>query len=248
MSASRLSNRWTSSSSTRARSTPAMPAGVPGGGTHWRLSIVSPRFAGQTTLARHRMVYQALGERCRIPSTRSRSRAQPRRNERIPVKTRILAVALLAPPWRSRRCRRRRTGRPPRQSPPRPSPAWKPVATVNGVPVPQSRADYLMQQQLSRGGADTEQMRGMVRDEREPRDPDAGGAKGRHAKQPEVQTQLDMARQEIIVSAYLRDWVRKHRSPTPRCSRNTKRPRQSTATRNTRRATSWWRPRTRPRR
>jgi BolA protein len=34
----------------------------PGGGTHWRLSIVSPRFAGQTTLARHRMVYQALGE------------------------------------------------------------------------------------------------------------------------------------------------------------------------------------------
>jgi BolA protein len=34
----------------------------PGGGTHWRLSIVSPRFAGKTTLARHRMVYQALGE------------------------------------------------------------------------------------------------------------------------------------------------------------------------------------------
>ena len=30
------------------------------------------------------------------------------------------------------------------------------------------------------------------------------------AKQPEVQAQLDMARQEIIVSAYLRDWVRKH--------------------------------------
>ena len=34
----------------------------PGGETHWRLSIVSPRFAGKTTLARHRMVYQALGE------------------------------------------------------------------------------------------------------------------------------------------------------------------------------------------
>jgi BolA family transcriptional regulator, general stress-responsive regulator len=32
-----------------------------GGGTHWRLSIVSPRFAGQPTVARHRMVYQALG-------------------------------------------------------------------------------------------------------------------------------------------------------------------------------------------
>jgi BolA family transcriptional regulator, general stress-responsive regulator len=34
---------------------------APGGQTHWRLAIVSPRFAGQPTLARHRMVYQALG-------------------------------------------------------------------------------------------------------------------------------------------------------------------------------------------
>jgi BolA protein len=33
----------------------------PGGNTHWRLTIVSPRFAGQPTVARHRMVYQALG-------------------------------------------------------------------------------------------------------------------------------------------------------------------------------------------
>ena len=32
-----------------------------GGGTHWRLSIVSPRFSGQSTVARHRMIYQALG-------------------------------------------------------------------------------------------------------------------------------------------------------------------------------------------
>jgi BolA family transcriptional regulator, general stress-responsive regulator len=39
----------------------------PGGGTHWRLSIVSPRFAGQTTLARHRMVYQALDELMQNP-------------------------------------------------------------------------------------------------------------------------------------------------------------------------------------
>jgi BolA family transcriptional regulator, general stress-responsive regulator len=34
----------------------------PGGDTHWRLRIVSPRFTGQPTVARHRMVYQALGE------------------------------------------------------------------------------------------------------------------------------------------------------------------------------------------
>ena len=32
-----------------------------GGNTHWRLAIVSPRFAGKTVVARHRMVYEALG-------------------------------------------------------------------------------------------------------------------------------------------------------------------------------------------
>ena len=34
----------------------------PEGETHWRVSIVSPLFAGQPSVARHRMVYQALGE------------------------------------------------------------------------------------------------------------------------------------------------------------------------------------------
>jgi BolA family transcriptional regulator, general stress-responsive regulator len=33
----------------------------PGGGTHWRLRIVSERFAGKSTVARHRMVYESLG-------------------------------------------------------------------------------------------------------------------------------------------------------------------------------------------
>ena len=40
---------------------------APGGETHWRLSIVSPRFAGQSKVARHRMVYQALGELMQHP-------------------------------------------------------------------------------------------------------------------------------------------------------------------------------------
>ena len=33
-----------------------------GGGTHWRLSITSPRFSGQPTVARHRMVYSLLDD------------------------------------------------------------------------------------------------------------------------------------------------------------------------------------------
>jgi BolA protein len=36
-------------------------AGAAGGGGHYRLRIVSPRFRGHGTLARHRMVYGALG-------------------------------------------------------------------------------------------------------------------------------------------------------------------------------------------
>jgi BolA family transcriptional regulator, general stress-responsive regulator len=39
----------------------------PGGNTHWRLTIVSPRFSGQSQVARHRMVYQALGELMQNP-------------------------------------------------------------------------------------------------------------------------------------------------------------------------------------
>jgi len=36
--------------------------GAKGGGGHYHLVIVSPRFSGQPTLARHRMVYDALGD------------------------------------------------------------------------------------------------------------------------------------------------------------------------------------------
>lgn len=37
-------------------------AGAKGGGGHYRLYIVSAAFAGNSTLARHRLVYEALGE------------------------------------------------------------------------------------------------------------------------------------------------------------------------------------------
>ena len=93
----------------------------------------------------------------------------------------------------------------------KPAAKGAPVATVNGVAVPQARADFLMQQQQSRGAQDNEQMRNMVREELVNREVVMQEAqKSGVAKQPEVQTQLEMARQEILVSAYLRDWARKH--------------------------------------
>ena len=38
-----------------------------GGGTHWRLTIVAPAFAGKPTVARHRMIYEALGNLMQHP-------------------------------------------------------------------------------------------------------------------------------------------------------------------------------------
>jgi len=34
----------------------------PSGGSHWRLTIVSEAFRGKDAVARHRMVYEALGD------------------------------------------------------------------------------------------------------------------------------------------------------------------------------------------
>ena len=35
---------------------------APGGNTHWSVAIVSRAFEGKPTIARHRMVYSALGD------------------------------------------------------------------------------------------------------------------------------------------------------------------------------------------
>lgn len=40
-------------------------AGAQSGGGHYRVYIVSDAFAGKNTVARHRMVYEALGEMMR---------------------------------------------------------------------------------------------------------------------------------------------------------------------------------------
>ena len=89
--------------------------------------------------------------------------------------------------------------------------AKPPVATVNGVAVPQARADFLMQQQQQRGAPDNEQMRAAVREELINREVIAQEAQragvGNNA---EVKAQLDIVRQEIIVGAFLRDYARKH--------------------------------------
>jgi len=40
---------------------------APGGNTHWKLTLVSEALAGKATVARHRMVYEALGDLMQHP-------------------------------------------------------------------------------------------------------------------------------------------------------------------------------------
>lgn len=86
-----------------------------------------------------------------------------------------------------------------------------PIAKVNGVAVPKARLDMMLMQQMARGAPDNEQTRGLIREELVNREIIAQeAAKAGIPKIPEVATQIDLTRQEIIVGAYIRDWVRRH--------------------------------------
>ena len=90
-------------------------------------------------------------------------------------------------------------------------PASGPIATVNGTAIPRARLEYLMRQQAARGAPDNEQTRAAVREDLVNRELVAQeAARAGTAKKSEVQLQLEMARQEVLVGAYLNDYVRAH--------------------------------------
>jgi len=85
------------------------------------------------------------------------------------------------------------------------------IAKVNGVSIPKARADAMMQQQQGRGAPDSDQTRAAVREELVNRELVSQEAtKNGLAKSQEVQTQIDMVRQEILINAYIRDYLRKN--------------------------------------
>ena len=85
------------------------------------------------------------------------------------------------------------------------------VATVNGVAIPKARADLMMQQQAARGAPDNDQTRAAVRENLVNREVVAQeAARSGVAKSPEVQTELELARQEVLINAYIGDYVKKH--------------------------------------
>ena len=86
-----------------------------------------------------------------------------------------------------------------------------PVATVNGTAIPRARLEYLMRQQLQRGAPDNDQTRAVVREDLINRELVAqAAARAGVAKKRDVQTQLDVTRQEVLVGAYLNDYLKEH--------------------------------------
>ena len=125
----------------------------------------------------------------------------------------LLAAALLAPALATAQQVLEEKKQKPaaKAAPAKPAARGGNIATVNGVAVPQARADIIMQQQQQRGAPDNEQMRAAVREELINREVIAQEAQRvGMANNAEVKAQLDIVRQEVIVGAYLRDYARKN--------------------------------------
>ncbi|MDT3735256.1 MAG: peptidylprolyl isomerase [Denitratisoma sp.] len=85
------------------------------------------------------------------------------------------------------------------------------VATVNGVAIPAARAEALLQSQLNQGQQDSEQLRTAIRNDLINREMLSQAAKKKgFDKKPEVNAQFELARQGILVNAYLQDFVATH--------------------------------------
>jgi peptidyl-prolyl cis-trans isomerase C len=84
-----------------------------------------------------------------------------------------------------------------------------PVATVNGKAIPQARADALVAAQAAQGQPDSQELRQAVREELVRREilTQESMKKG-FDKKVEVQAQMELARQGVLIGAYLNDFVR----------------------------------------
>ncbi|WP_151447018.1 peptidylprolyl isomerase [Lacisediminimonas profundi] len=85
------------------------------------------------------------------------------------------------------------------------------LAVVNGKAVPSSRADALIKQMASQGQQDSPQLRAMVKEELINREIMMQEAdKLGLTNSPEVKSQVDMARQSIVIRALVADHLKKN--------------------------------------
>jgi peptidyl-prolyl cis-trans isomerase C len=85
----------------------------------------------------------------------------------------------------------------------------KAFATVNGKTIPANRADVLMANQLAQGQPNTPELQAAIREELVRREVLAQEAvKNGLDKKSDVQGQIDLARQGVLVNAYMSDFAR----------------------------------------
>jgi len=83
--------------------------------------------------------------------------------------------------------------------------------TVNGQSVAKSRADMLISAQVAQGQPDSPELRAAVKEELVRRELLAQEAiKKGLDKNSEVQAQMDMARQGVLIGAYLKDYMKRN--------------------------------------
>jgi peptidyl-prolyl cis-trans isomerase C len=86
-----------------------------------------------------------------------------------------------------------------------------PIATVNGVAIPASRAEVLLREREVQGAPDNAAMREAVREDLINRELIAQeAARSGYTKKPALQAELALVRQTVIVQHYVSDWLREH--------------------------------------
>jgi peptidyl-prolyl cis-trans isomerase C len=90
------------------------------------------------------------------------------------------------------------------------APASKPV-TVNGKPIPKARLEFIVKQRANQGQPDNEQARKTILDNLITQEVVAQEADRRgFAKSADVRTQLDLARQQVMVQALIQEHLKTH--------------------------------------
>jgi peptidyl-prolyl cis-trans isomerase C len=83
------------------------------------------------------------------------------------------------------------------------------VAVVNGVPIPQSRMDFIVKSQIQQGQKDSPELRQQIKDVLVTRELIAQEASKKGLdKSGDVQLQLDMAKQEFLIRAFFDDLLK----------------------------------------
>lgn len=85
--------------------------------------------------------------------------------------------------------------------------ADKPVATVNGVAIPQTQMDFILKQLAERGAKDSPDLRAKIRDDLITKEVIAQEAvKQGLDKNPDVQNEMAMARQNVLLKSFVQGY------------------------------------------